>query len=63
MMVSIAKEPFNDPDWLFETKLDGYRPIAVIDSTGKARIWSHNHLPLDGRSAKRLRALPSRGGG
>ena len=46
-MASIAKEPFNHPDWIFETKLDGYRAIAVIDSTGKARIWSRNHLPLE----------------
>jgi bifunctional non-homologous end joining protein LigD len=47
MMASIAKEPFNHPDWIFETKLDGYRAIAVIDSTGKARIWSRNYLPLE----------------
>jgi bifunctional non-homologous end joining protein LigD len=44
---SVAKEPFNHPDWIFETKLDGYRAIAVIDSTGKARIWSRNRLPLE----------------
>jgi bifunctional non-homologous end joining protein LigD len=31
----------------FETKLDGYRAIAVIDATGKARLWSRNHLPLE----------------
>ncbi len=36
MMASSVKEPFDDPDWIFETKLDGYRAIAVIDSTGKA---------------------------
>ena len=24
MMASSAREPFNDPDWIFETKLDGY---------------------------------------
>src|SRR6266567_3158809 len=47
MMALSAKEPFNDPDWIFETKLDGYRAIAVIDSTGKARIWSRNRLPLE----------------
>jgi len=29
------------------TKLDGYRAIAVIDSTGKARLWSRNRLPLE----------------
>ena len=46
-MASIAKEPFDPPDWIFETKLDGYRAIAVIDSAGKARIWSRNRLPLE----------------
>lgn len=46
-MASIAKEPFSHPDWIFQTKLDGYRAIAVIDSLGKARIWSRNRLPLE----------------
>ena len=44
---SVAKEPFNHPDWIFETKLDGYRAITVIDSSGKARLWSRNRLPLE----------------
>jgi bifunctional non-homologous end joining protein LigD len=47
MMASSAKESFNDPDWIFETKLDGFRAIAVIDSIGRARIWSRNRLPLE----------------
>jgi ATP dependent DNA ligase domain len=47
MMASSAKEPFVDSDWIFESKLDGYRAIAVIDSTGNTRIWSRNHLPLE----------------
>jgi bifunctional non-homologous end joining protein LigD len=47
MMASIVKKPFDSPDWIFETKLDGYRAIAVIDSAGKARIWSRNRLPLE----------------
>jgi bifunctional non-homologous end joining protein LigD len=47
MQASSLKEPFDSPDWIFETKLDGYRAIAVIDSTGKARIWSRNQLPLE----------------
>jgi bifunctional non-homologous end joining protein LigD len=47
MAASVAKEPFDHPDWIFETKLDGYRTIAVIDSEGEARIWSRNHLPLE----------------
>src|SRR6266446_5213687 len=47
MMASSVKEPFDSPDWIFETKIDGYRAIAVIDSTGKVRIWSRNRLPLE----------------
>ena len=50
MQASSVKEPFDSPDWIFETKLDGYRAIAVIDSTGKARIWSRNRLPLEPKS-------------
>ncbi len=46
-MASLIKDPFDSPDWIFETKLDGFRAMAVIDSTGKARIWSRNHLPLE----------------
>ena len=46
-MAFAVKEPVNHPDWIFETKLDGFRAIAVIDSAGKARLWSRNRLPLE----------------
>ncbi len=46
-MASLAKESFDSPDWIFETKLDGFRAIAVIDSAGKARLCSRNQLPLE----------------
>ena len=49
MQASSAKEPFDSPHWIFETKLDGYRAIAVIDSAGKAKIWSRNRLPLESK--------------
>ena len=42
MQASSVEELFDSPDWIFETKLDGYRAIAVIDSAGKVRIWSRN---------------------
>jgi len=42
-----VKEPFDHPDWIFETKLDGYRAVTVIDATGNARLWSRNRLPLE----------------
>jgi bifunctional non-homologous end joining protein LigD len=47
MQASSVKEPFDSPDWIFETKMDGFRAIAVIDSTGKPRLWSRNRLPLE----------------
>jgi bifunctional non-homologous end joining protein LigD len=47
MQASSVKEPFDSQDWIFETMLDSYRAIAVIDSIGKARIWSRNRLPLE----------------
>ncbi len=38
MQASSAKEQFDSPDWIFETKLDGYRAIAVIDSLGRLGV-------------------------
>ena len=57
MMASVVKEPFDNPDWIFETKLDGYRAIAVIDPAGKARIWSRNHLALEPKFPMVLKAV------
>ncbi len=47
MAAAPVKDPFDSPEWIFEPKLDGYRAITVIDSTGSARLWSRNHLPLE----------------
>lgn len=42
MLASADMEPFDDPDWLFEIKWDGYRAIA---ETGKElRLYSRNGL-------------------
>jgi ATP dependent DNA ligase-like protein len=57
MQASSMKDPFDSPDWVFETKLDGYRAIAVIDSVGKARIWSRNRLPLEPKFPMILNAV------
>ncbi|HUR36791.1 MAG TPA: non-homologous end-joining DNA ligase, partial [Terriglobales bacterium] len=41
MLATLVDEPFNDPDWLFEVKLDGYRAVAFIEK-GRARYVSRN---------------------
>jgi hypothetical protein len=57
MMASLIKDPFDSLDWIFETKMDGYRAIAVIDSAGKARIPATPLLQLPIRTAVALLAL------
>jgi ATP-dependent DNA ligase len=55
------REAFDNPDWLFELKYDGFRALLEIDAAG-ARLLSRNrnrfpHLvPLASALAKRLRA-------
>ena len=48
MLASSTKEPFDDPDWLFEIKLDGFRCIAELEQ-GNVLIYSRNNLPFNQR--------------
>src|SRR3989442_13962836 len=43
----LLKRPtaFNDPDWIFELKYDGYRSLAVIEH-GRAQLLSRNGHPF-----------------
>lgn len=41
MRATLADSAFDDPDWLFEIKWDGYRVEAVIRD-GRARLWTRN---------------------
>ncbi|AYL94902.1 DNA ligase D [Mucilaginibacter celer] len=47
MKATLVDEPFDDPDWLYEVKWDGYRAIAIIDDKGSAELVSRNNLPFD----------------
>lgn len=39
MLATLIDAPFDDPDWVFETKWDGYRALAKIDA-GKVTLLS-----------------------
>jgi bifunctional non-homologous end joining protein LigD len=41
MAATLAGKAFNDPDWLFEIKWDGYRVEAVVRD-GKAKLWTRS---------------------
>jgi bifunctional non-homologous end joining protein LigD len=46
MKATLVDEPFDDPDWLYEVKWDGYRAIATINKSD-AQLISRNNLPFD----------------
>jgi len=48
MLAESIEKPFDDEDWLFEIKWDGYRAIAFI-ANGKVRLVSRNQNELTGR--------------
>jgi bifunctional non-homologous end joining protein LigD len=41
MLATLADHAFDDPDWLFEVKWDGYRVEAVVRD-GRANLWTRN---------------------
>jgi bifunctional non-homologous end joining protein LigD len=45
MLATLIDEPFDDPDWLFEIKWDGYRALCTVED-GKLSLVSRNGLDL-----------------
>jgi ATP-dependent DNA ligase len=37
-----CKEPFDDPDWLFDTKYDGFRALFYLERPRRSRLISRN---------------------
>jgi len=47
MIVRAMSQPFDDPEWLYEIKHDGFRALTVIDD-GRCRFYSKNRHRLTG---------------
>ena len=45
MLATLVDEPFDDADWLYEVKWDGYRAVAFVDG-GRTRYVSRNQNEL-----------------
>jgi len=48
MLATLADAPFDDPEWVFETKWDGFRMIASIEC-GQVTLYSRNGVIVSGR--------------
>ena len=49
MKAVLSREPFSDPEWLFERKLDGIRCLTIRGTVEPLRMLSRNDLDLGGR--------------
>ncbi|HYZ66709.1 MAG TPA: non-homologous end-joining DNA ligase [Mycobacterium sp.] len=55
-LATLTDEPFSDPDWIFERKLDGVRGLAFRDGD-RVRMLSRNRLSLNGTYPEIVEAL------
>jgi bifunctional non-homologous end joining protein LigD len=46
MLATLIDEPFDDDDWLFEIKWDGYRAVCTVDEDRSLTLVSRNGLDL-----------------
>ncbi len=60
MLATLTDDRFDDPDWLYERKLDGVRVIAARDTRGTT-LWSRNHKPMDATYPEIVTELDRRG--
>jgi DNA ligase D-like protein (predicted ligase) len=56
MLATLTDQPFSDPDWIFERKLDGVRCLAFRNG-GEVRLMSRNRKPLTERYPELAAAL------
>src|SRR5438477_5219125 len=45
MLATLVDDPFSHPEWIFETKWDGFRAVCFIENGG-ARFVSRNQLDM-----------------
>ena len=57
MKATLHDEPFTDPDWVYERKLDGIRCLAVRDGDAAVKLFSRNDLSLNARFPEVAAAL------
>jgi hypothetical protein len=44
MLATLADKPFDDPEWIFETKWDGFRLMAEVAARPTLNCWSSSRM-------------------
>ena len=57
MKAVLSDEPFSDPDWIFERKLDGIRCIAIRERGGPVSLLSRTARNMNGQFPEIAEAL------
>lgn len=47
MLATLVDDPFDDPDWIYEVKWDGYRALGFSLKNGDVQILSRNNKPFN----------------
>ena len=58
MLAALVDQPFDDENWIFEIKWDGYRAIAELDN-GKVNLYSRNNNSFNQKYKPIVSALES----
>jgi DNA ligase D-like protein (predicted ligase) len=61
MKAVLWDEPFSDPSWIYERKLDGIRCLAHRDGAGAAKLFSRTDRSMDGDYPGVVEALSAEG--
>ncbi len=56
MLATSVKEVFDDPDWIYELKWDGYRILSYIDD-GEVNLYSRNGILMNSKFPSLVRDL------
>ena len=56
MLATLTDQPFDNPNWIFETKWDGFRAIALVEP-GEAKLYSRNGLDISRKYPSIVAAL------
>lgn len=58
MLATLTDAAFDDPDWVFETKWDGFRMVAVVQKGSRDLVFAQwenrqRHLHADRESLRK----------